>query len=97
MTVCRNIEETIRANIPDAKILVHNANDDGEHFEAVVISEQFDALPLLKQHQAVMTPLKAALKTSVHALALKTFGLKQWNETQSKYPLIAEKLKEKYK
>ena len=54
MTLVDEIEKIITINIPDAKILVINTNNDGEHFEAVVISESFNNISLLKQHQAVM-------------------------------------------
>lgn len=96
MSLISEIEKTIKEHIPDALILVHNMNNDGEHFEAIVISESFNELGLLKQHQAVMKPLKAAFDSSVHALALKTFSLKKWNESKEHHPIIKQKIKEKY-
>ena len=79
MSLVIEIESIILENIPNAMVIVHNINDDGEHFEAIVISEKFDNIPLLKQHQMVMKPLREAFDTKVHALGLKTFGLNQWN------------------
>lgn len=96
MNLINEIETTIKEHIPDALILVHNINDDGEHFEAIVISESFNDLGLLKQHQAVMKPLKVAFDSKVHALALKTFSLKKWNETKQNHVSIDQKIKEKY-
>ena len=96
MHILNEIEATIKRNIPNAMILVHNVNDDGEHFEAIVISESFDTLPLLKQHQSVMKPLKEAFDSKVHALALKTYGLNKWNNIKESHPIIEQKLKEKY-
>ncbi len=96
MNLVSEIEAIITANIPDAKVLVINTNNDGEHFEAVVISETFNGLSLLKQHQAVMKPLKNEFKETVHALGLKTFSLDKWEKTKTSFPLIEEKIKEKY-
>ena len=96
MNLINEIEKTIQEHIPDALILVHNINNDGEHFEAIVISESFNDLGLLKQHQAVMKPLKVAFDSTVHALALKTFSLKKWNETKQNHATIEQKIKEKY-
>lgn len=96
MNLINEIEKTIQEHIPDALILVHNINNDGEHFEAIVISESFNDMGLLTQHQAVMKPLTAAFESSVHALALKTFSLKKWNETKQNHAIIAQKIKEKY-
>ncbi len=96
MTLVDEIEKIITINIPDAKILVINTNNDGEHFEAVVISESFNNISLLKQHQAVMKPLKNEFKEKVHALGLKTFSLDKWESSKESFPLINEKIKEKY-
>ena len=97
MNLSYEIESIIKKNIPDAKILISNINNDGEHFEAVVISKSFDNLSLLKQHQAIMKPLTAEFKEKVHALAVKTFSLEKWEKTKNNFPNILEKIKEKYK
>ena len=91
-----DIESIIKENIPDAKILVHNVNNDGEHFEAIVISKSFNGLPLLKQHQAIMKPLKDAFDEKVHALALKTFSEEKWEQNKHDHSMIEQKIKEKY-
>jgi acid stress-induced BolA-like protein IbaG/YrbA len=96
MTQTALIESIIQQAIPDAWVIVHNINNDGSHFEAVVISATFNGLSVLKQHQRVMRPLQEAFETAVHALALKTFSRDSWNETQHNYSGIAQKIKEKY-
>lgn len=50
--------------------------------EVVVVSDQFEALSLLKQHQLINTILKEELSTGVHALAIKTMTPKKWHEAQ---------------
>jgi stress-induced morphogen len=64
----------------DAEVLVTDPMNDGQHFQAVVISPQFEGLSLIKQHQMVMKPLTQAFATTVHALSLKTFSPTQWEK-----------------
>lgn len=73
-----HIEAIILAALPDATVYVKNPFEDGEHFEAVVISPSFEGLSLVKQHKLVMGALKEAFATSVHAMALQTFTPSQW-------------------
>jgi acid stress-induced BolA-like protein IbaG/YrbA len=80
------IKSIIAQALPDAKIAVLDPYQDGEHFQALVVSEAFEGLSLVKQHQLVMKPLKEAFATSVHALALKTLTPSQWELDKDKYP-----------
>ncbi len=74
------IRNTILKAIPDAEVLVTDPMNDGQHFQAVVISPEFEGLSLIKQHQMVMKPLTQAFATNVHALGLKTFSPSQWEK-----------------
>lgn len=74
------IRTTILNALPDAEVLVTDPMNDGQHFQAVVISSQFEGLALIKQHQMVMKPLTQAFATTVHALSLKTFSPSQWEK-----------------
>ena len=66
------IKRIILEAIPDAEVRVSDPHNDGEHFQAIVISASFEGLSLVKQHQMVMNALKEEFKEKVHALALKT-------------------------
>ena len=81
------IKEKIHGALPDATIYVLDPNQDGVHFEAIVISNTFSGLPLVKQHQVVMNALKDDFKERVHALALKTFSPEKWANEKHKFPL----------
>ena len=74
------IRSTILKAIPNAEVLVTDPMNDGQHFQAVVISPEFEGLSLIKQHQMVMKPLTQAFATNVHALGLKTFSPSQWEK-----------------
>ncbi len=76
--LAREIKEAILKTIPNATVLV--TDPDGQHFEAIVISDIFVGMPLMKQHQLVMNSLKEQFKERVHALALKTTTPEKWNQ-----------------
>ena len=55
--------------------------------QAFVVSPAFEGIMLIKQHQMVMKPLKEAMASAVHALALKTFTPGKWEEARKQYNL----------
>ena len=66
-----SIKMTILKAIPDATVFVEDPNQDGEHFEAIVVSPSFEGISLVKQHQLVMKSLKVSFETTVHAFGVK--------------------------
>ena len=63
------LEALIKAGIPDAEVTV---NGDGDHFEAVVVSQQFEGCSMVEQHRLVYQTLGDRMGGEIHALALKT-------------------------
>lgn len=79
----REIEALVRAALPGARVQVEDTVGDGHHFQAIVVAEQFQGLPLIKQHRLVNEALKAYLQDGrLHALALRTFTPAQWEQLQ---------------
>lgn len=64
------IQRLIEAGLPGARVEVQG--DDGVHFEALVVSEQFRGLSTVRQHQRVYQTLGERLGRDIHALALRT-------------------------
>ncbi len=65
------IKKMIQAGLPDADVEV--LGDDGQHFEAVVVSATFAGKSLIQQHQMVQATLGDSFTSgALHALALKT-------------------------
>ena len=65
-----DIKILIEAGLPDATVEV--LGDDGQHFEAQVISPSFVGKPLIAQHKMVYATLGDSFESALHALALKT-------------------------
>ena len=51
---------------------------DGQHFEAVIVSDAFVGLRTIQQHQKVYAALGDKMREEIHALSMKTFTPEQW-------------------
>lgn len=64
---------------------MHNVPPGSEtHFKVLVVSEEFNGLPLIKRHRLVNTVLADELKTGVHALSIVAKTPAQWSEDPQK-------------
>jgi len=45
---------------------------DGHHFEAIIISDEFEGKSRIQRHQLVYSALGDKMKAEVHALSMKT-------------------------
>jgi acid stress-induced BolA-like protein IbaG/YrbA len=52
--------------------------DDGQHFEAVVVSPLFTGKTRAQQHQQVYQALGDRMRSEIHALSLQTFTPEVW-------------------
>jgi acid stress-induced BolA-like protein IbaG/YrbA len=65
------IKALIEAGLPDADVEVKG--DDGQHFDAVVVSASFVGKSLIEQHKMVKATLGDRFTSGeLHALGLKT-------------------------
>lgn len=66
-----DIKQLIEQGLPDAKVDV--MGDDGQHFDAIVISPAFAGKSLIEQHRMVKATLGDKFSSGeLHALSLKT-------------------------
>lgn len=70
------IQSLIEAGFDDVDARV--SGDDGVHFEAVVVSPEFEGLGTLKRHRRVYGALGERMGNEIHALSLKTFTPEEW-------------------
>ncbi|MDF0554239.1 BolA/IbaG family iron-sulfur metabolism protein [Kamptonema sp. UHCC 0994] len=69
----------IQAGLPDAKVQVDDLTGGGDHYQAIVISSEFEGKSRVKQHQLVYSTLKEAMASeAIHALGLKTYTPTEW-------------------
>lgn len=53
---------------------------DGQHFEAVVVSEEFEGMSRIQRQLRVNKALGSRITTDIHALSMKTFTPQEWQE-----------------
>jgi stress-induced morphogen len=66
------IEQLIRAALPDAEVEIRDLAGDGDHYAATVISPAFRGKSRVQQHQIVYKALQGRMGGELHALALTT-------------------------
>ncbi|MBS3030171.1 MAG: BolA family transcriptional regulator [Dolichospermum sp. DET50] len=75
----QQVEEMIKAGLPDAQVQVQDLTGGGDHYQVTVVSSQFADKRLVQQHQLVYGALQQALSSeAIHALALKTYSPADW-------------------
>jgi len=71
--------ESIRQSIADGLACDHlEVRGDGHHFEALVVSREFDGLSKVRQHQLVYAAMGDRMREEVHALSMTTLTPAQW-------------------
>lgn len=60
-------------------------NGDGRHFNAIIVSEEFNGLNTLKRQQKVYAFLGEKIANGeLHAFAMKTYTTSEWQQQQEK-------------
>jgi len=78
MITKEEISDLIAAGLDTSHLDVRG--DDGSHFEATVVSHEFNDLNSVKRQQLVYAALGNRFQTGeIHALALKTFSPDEWS------------------
>ncbi len=75
-----NIKSVIEKSLDTRHVEVEG---DGTHFEAVVVSGDFEGKTPVDRHKLVYAALGDAMKEEIHALSIKTYTPEQWTETLS--------------
>lgn len=71
------IKEMIESGLPGADIAV---DGDGCSLQARIVSEQFQGLSMVKQHQMVYKTLGEKIGADIHALSLQTYTPEEWEK-----------------
>jgi acid stress-induced BolA-like protein IbaG/YrbA len=70
------VAQLIRSGLAGAEVHV---TGDGSHFDAVVISTQFDGKSPIQKQRMVMDTVRPQIESGeLHALSIKTFTPEQW-------------------
>jgi len=58
--------------------------DDGTHFEALIVSPEFQGKSMVQQHQRVYAALGDKMKAEIHALSMRTLTPEAWQKLNNK-------------
>ena len=75
MVTPQQIHDWIASNLPCSHLQVQG---DGQHFEAVIVSDEFAGKMLVARHQRVYQALGERMKAEIHALSMKTLTPQEW-------------------
>ena len=54
---------------------------DGQHFEALIVSDVFDGKTRIQRHQLVYKALGERMRQEVHALSMRTLTPEEWRQS----------------
>ena len=75
----QDIKQMIENGMQNSQVSVEG---DGTHFEALIISEEFEGKSLIQRHKLVYEVLGDAMKEQIHALSMKTYTPEQWENIE---------------
>ena len=72
--------DSIRATLASGLACEHlDVRGDGHHFEAVIVSPEFEGLSRIKRHQRVYGVLGDRMREEIHALSMTTLTPAEWS------------------
>ena len=86
------IEDLIKSEMKIIKISIadfsnnhknHQGNSGGGHYQAVIISDDFEGLSLLERHKKIYSILGNLMQNEIHAFSMKTY-------TNEEFKLLSE-------
>jgi acid stress-induced BolA-like protein IbaG/YrbA len=75
-----DVKRYIEENLPCQHLEVIG---DGQHFEALIVSEAFRGKSRVQRHQLVYAALGDRMREEIHALSMQTLTPDDWAERQS--------------
>ena len=73
------VRSTIMNGLPCDYVEV--LGDDGQHFEAVIVSPQFTGKNRVQRHQLVYLTLGERMRAEIHALSMRTLTPEGWTQS----------------
>ena len=72
--------DSIRATLASGLACDHlDVRGDGHHFEAVIVSTEFEGLSRIRRHQRVYGVLGDRMREEIHALSMTTLTPAEWS------------------
>jgi len=75
MVTPESVQQGIEAGLNCAHIEVIG---DGQHFQAVIVSDAFSGKSRIQRHQLVYAALGERMREEIHALSMRTLTPEEW-------------------
>jgi stress-induced morphogen len=72
MPTAEELRERIEGALPGSTASVEDLTGTGDHFRAEVVSDRFDGMSRIEQHQLVYSIFGPDIGGPIHALSIKT-------------------------
>ena len=72
MPSAEELRTRIEQALPGSTAAVEDLTGGGDHFRAEIVSDRFDGLSRIEQHQLVYSIFGAEIGGPIHALSIKT-------------------------
>ena len=72
----KKLEELLENKFPNSKIVIEDLAGDNDHYSVEIVSDMFNGLSRIQQHQLVYKLLDGLMDKELHAMQLKTKGTK---------------------
>ena len=76
----KKIEQKLEDGLTNPKIFIQDMTGTMDHFNAIIISDDFIGKNLIEQHRLVYKILGDMVTNEIHALQLKTLTWEQWKK-----------------
>jgi len=71
--------ESVKAGIQAGLACEHlEVAGDGQHFQALIVSREFEGKSRVQRHQLVYAALGERMREEIHALSMKTLTPQEW-------------------
>ena len=70
----------IKAGLPQADVSV--LSDDNTHFEALIVSDDFEGKRALVRHKLVYQCLGSLMGNEIHAMSIRAYTPDEWQASQ---------------
>lgn len=74
------IETQLKSQLQPMHLEVRDLTGAGDHFEALIVTPQFDGKNTIMRHRLVYQALGEAMKEKIHALTLTTLSPREWKK-----------------
>lgn len=78
------VKSRIESGLKTVHVDVREFSGGTDHYSVVIVSEEFEGVPLLRRHRMVMDLFRAEVATEeVHALTIKAYTPSQWEQAKN--------------